>query len=166
MGSDNDLSPVHHQAIIWTTSDLLSIQPPETYFNEILIKLQFTFSLKKCISKWCLQNDTHFFSSSMCLIVCGGISVPCLGHMMTCVPKADMHNAWISNYNPQYSVGCNYLSMPYVYLLLAQIFSYTPDVLICLYVNLHLKLPQIIKINLSWTSNHTCNNFHLNFQTW
>ena len=28
--------------------------------------------------------------------------------------QKQLYNAWLSNYNPQYSVGCNYLSIPYI----------------------------------------------------
>ena len=45
-GSDNGLSPIRRQAIIWTNAELLSIGPIGTNFNEILIKIQ-NFSLKK-----------------------------------------------------------------------------------------------------------------------
>ena len=42
IGSDNDLAPDRHQAIIWTNAGLLWIRPLRTY----LIKIQ-QFSLKK-----------------------------------------------------------------------------------------------------------------------
>ena len=38
IGSGNGLVPVHHQAITWTSDDLLSIGPSGKNFNEILIK--------------------------------------------------------------------------------------------------------------------------------
>ena len=44
--SDNGLSPDRHQAIIWTTVDLLSIGLLGTNFNEIWIKIG-TFLFKK-----------------------------------------------------------------------------------------------------------------------
>ena len=37
--SDNGLSPIRRQAIIWTNAELLSIDPLGTNFNEILIKI-------------------------------------------------------------------------------------------------------------------------------
>ena len=45
-----------HQAIIWTSADILSIRPEGTYFNEILFEIQI-FSFKKTrlnmsSSKW------------------------------------------------------------------------------------------------------------------
>ena len=46
IGSDNGLSLVRRQAIIWTNAGLLSIGPLRTYFSENLIKIQ-QFSLKK-----------------------------------------------------------------------------------------------------------------------
>ena len=44
-GSDNGLSPVRRQAIIWTNDGILSIGPLGTNFSEILIKIHI-FSLK------------------------------------------------------------------------------------------------------------------------
>ena len=46
IGSDNGLSPVRRQAIIWTNAGILLIGPLGTNFSEILIGIQ-TFSLKK-----------------------------------------------------------------------------------------------------------------------
>ena len=46
IGSENGLSPSRRQAIIWTNAGLLSIGTLQTYFSEILIKIQ-QFSLKK-----------------------------------------------------------------------------------------------------------------------
>ena len=46
IGSDNDLSPRRHQAIIWANAVILLIQPLETKFSEILIKIH-TFYFKK-----------------------------------------------------------------------------------------------------------------------
>ena len=44
IGSDNGLSPIQRQAIIWTNAWLLSIGPLGTNFSEIWIKIQnFTF---------------------------------------------------------------------------------------------------------------------------
>ena len=39
IGSDNGLSPVRHQAIIWTNAGILSIGPLGTNFREILVKI-------------------------------------------------------------------------------------------------------------------------------
>ena len=56
IGSDNGLPPIWRQAIIWTNAGLLSIEPLETYFNKILIKIQnFSFTkmhLKISSAKW------------------------------------------------------------------------------------------------------------------
>ena len=56
IGSDNGLSPVRRQAIIWTNAEILLIGPPETIFNEILIKIHaFLFTkihLKMSSGKW------------------------------------------------------------------------------------------------------------------
>ena len=46
IGSDNGLSPVRRQAIIWTNAGILLIGPLGTSFSEILIGVQ-TFSFKK-----------------------------------------------------------------------------------------------------------------------
>ena len=43
VGSDNNLSPVRHQAIIWTKAGLLWIGSLQTNFSEILIKIRFWF---------------------------------------------------------------------------------------------------------------------------
>ena len=48
IGSDNDLLPEWHQAIIWTNAGILLIGILGTNFSEILSKID-TFSLKKCI---------------------------------------------------------------------------------------------------------------------
>ena len=54
--SDNGLSPIRHQAIIWTNAGLLSIGPLGTNFSEILIKIQnFSFTkmhVKRSSAKW------------------------------------------------------------------------------------------------------------------
>ena len=46
IGSDNGLSPIRRQAIIWTSAGLLSIGPLRTNSSEIFIKIQ-NFSFKK-----------------------------------------------------------------------------------------------------------------------
>ena len=46
IGSDNALSPVQRQAIIWTNAGILSIGPLGTNFSDILIKID-TFSFTK-----------------------------------------------------------------------------------------------------------------------
>ena len=46
IGSDNGLSPVRRQAIIWTNAGMLLIGPLGTNFSEILIKIH-TFPFKK-----------------------------------------------------------------------------------------------------------------------
>ena len=40
IGSDNGLSPVRRQAIIWTNPIILSIRPQGTYFDEFSFKIQ------------------------------------------------------------------------------------------------------------------------------
>ena len=46
IGSDNGLSPIRRQAIIWSNAGLLSIGPLGTNFSEILIKMN-NYSFKK-----------------------------------------------------------------------------------------------------------------------
>ena len=48
--SDDGLSPIRRQAIIWTNAGLLSIGPLGTNFSEILTKIQ-NFSFKKMQTK-------------------------------------------------------------------------------------------------------------------
>ena len=53
IGSDNGLSPIRRQAIIWTNTELLSIVQLGTNFSEILIKKSFTkMHLKITSTKW------------------------------------------------------------------------------------------------------------------
>ena len=40
IGSDNGISPVKYQAIVWTNADILSIVPLETNFSKILTKFE------------------------------------------------------------------------------------------------------------------------------
>ena len=62
IGSDNGLSSVRHQAIIWTRAELLIIGPLGANFFEILIEI---FHWRKCISKCRLQNSGNLFSTSV-----------------------------------------------------------------------------------------------------
>ena len=64
IGSDDGLSPIRCQAIIYTNAGLLSIEPLGTNFSEILIKTQ-TFHSQKCIWKYRLQNGSHFVQGEM-----------------------------------------------------------------------------------------------------
>ena len=56
IGSENGLSPVRRQAIIWTNAGILLIGPSETNFSEILIEIyKFSFMkmrLKGSSAKW------------------------------------------------------------------------------------------------------------------
>ena len=56
IASDNGLSPVRRQAIIWTNAGILSIRPRVTYFSGILIEIPQFHSTKctwKCrLRKW------------------------------------------------------------------------------------------------------------------
>ena len=59
IGSDNGLSPVRRQAIIWTNAGLLLFRPMETNFREISIKWK-SFHWRKCVRRCRLQNGNHF----------------------------------------------------------------------------------------------------------
>ena len=65
IGSDNGLSPVRRQAIIWTNAGILLILPLGTNFSEILIRIK-TFSFKKIHLKK---------SSGKCRPFCLGLNV-------------------------------------------------------------------------------------------
>ena len=52
IGSDNGLSPIRRQAIIWTNAGILLIRTLGTNFSEILIQIH-TFSIKKMWSGKC-----------------------------------------------------------------------------------------------------------------
>ena len=64
IGSDNGLSPIQRQAIIWTNAGLLSIRPLRTNFSEILIKIQ-NFSVPKMHLKISSANDGNFVQGEM-----------------------------------------------------------------------------------------------------
>ena len=59
IGSDNGLSPIRHQDIIWTRVGLLSIGPFGRNFNEILINIP-TFTLTKMHLNMSFANGDHF----------------------------------------------------------------------------------------------------------
>ena len=50
IASGNGLMPVRRQAITWTIADLLKIEPRETNYGEILIKLQRCWLKKTCMN--------------------------------------------------------------------------------------------------------------------
>ena len=64
IGSDNGLSPVRRQAIIWTNAGILLTGPLGTNFGEILIEIQ-TFSCRKIRLK---------MSSAKCRPFCPGLN--------------------------------------------------------------------------------------------
>ena len=47
IGSDNGLSPGRRQAIFWTNVGILSIEPLETNFSEIVIKIRAVLFKKR-----------------------------------------------------------------------------------------------------------------------
>ena len=63
IGSDNGLSPVRRQAIIWTNDGILLIGPSGTNFSKI-----YTFHSRKCVWKGRLRNAGHFVSAPNLLI--------------------------------------------------------------------------------------------------
>ena len=64
IGSNNDLLPGQHQAIILTNVWMLLISPLGTNFSEILIEI-YNFLSKKFIRKCCQKIGGHFVSASM-----------------------------------------------------------------------------------------------------
>ena len=63
IGSGNGLSPIWHQAIIWTSTGLLSIGPSGTNFSEILTKIQkFSFTKMHLTILW---KGGHFVQGEM-----------------------------------------------------------------------------------------------------
>ena len=60
IGSDNGLSPGRRQVIIWTNAGILLIEPLETNFSEILIRIP-AFSFKKMHLKMSSANWRPFF---------------------------------------------------------------------------------------------------------
>ena len=63
IGSDNGLSPIQRQAIIWTNARLSSVRPLGTNFSEIL-KYK-NFHLEKCIWKYRRRKGDHFVLGEM-----------------------------------------------------------------------------------------------------
>ena len=60
----NELLSVRHQAITWTSADILTIKPLEIKFSEILFKIQ-AFLLRKCIWKCYLKNFVNSVPASV-----------------------------------------------------------------------------------------------------
>ena len=65
IGSDNGLSPIQREAIIWTNAGILLIRNLGTNLSEILIQIHI-FSNKKMHWKCRLENGDHIVSASMC----------------------------------------------------------------------------------------------------
>ena len=63
--SDNGLSPVWRQAIIWTNAATLSIRPKNHISVTFYLKFE-SFHSGKCTSKCCPWNGGHFVLASMC----------------------------------------------------------------------------------------------------
>ena len=138
IGSDNGLSPGRRQAIIWTSAGILLIGPLGTNFSEILIEiLTFSFKemrLKVSSAKWrpyCLGLNVLSRINPLTLTLQCSLIWYDIAHSTVIteteqtsefkhtkyIPYLSTRNVylakeWISNYIPQQSVGCNYLSMP------------------------------------------------------
>ena len=68
IGSDNGLSPIRRQAIIWTNAGLLSVESLGTIFSEILTRYK-TFHSRKCIWKCHLWKGGLFVQGEMSVFV-------------------------------------------------------------------------------------------------
>ena len=66
--SDDGVSPVRYQAIVWFNDIWLSFSPMGIHFSEIYIKYNNAHSAK-CIVTWNQQNVGHFFSALYVVIV-------------------------------------------------------------------------------------------------
>ena len=66
VGSFNGLSPVQHQAIIWTSAAILLIGPLVTNFSEISIKI-YKFSFKKIHFKMLFSKMVTILSRPQCV---------------------------------------------------------------------------------------------------
>ena len=67
IGSDNGLSPVQRQPIIWTDDGLLSIRLKRTYFNEISFEFQWV-SFKKIHMKMLSTKMAAILSQPKCVL--------------------------------------------------------------------------------------------------
>ena len=64
IGSDNVLSPIRRQAIIYAKAGLMSIRLLGANFSELSIKIQ-NFHSRKCIWEYLLRNGGHFVLGEM-----------------------------------------------------------------------------------------------------
>ena len=64
IGSDNGLLPSQPQAIFWTNAGIYLIGLLETNVSAIFMEI-YTFSFKKCIWKYHVENGRHFVSALM-----------------------------------------------------------------------------------------------------
>ena len=64
------LSPGWHQAITWTTEDLLLIDHQEQISMTLKFQWKYQhFYWRKSIEKCCMQNGDHFILASMCYLI-------------------------------------------------------------------------------------------------
>ena len=66
IGSDNGLSPVRRQAIIWTNRGILGICPLGTNFSATLIKIQNIFIQENAFETAVWKMAALLVSASMC----------------------------------------------------------------------------------------------------
>ena len=106
ISSDNGLAPGGRQAIIWNNDGVLSIGTLETKFCEILIGIQ-TFSFKKCIWKYRLDNGVIFFDLNVLSKCC---KMPKLGinNNKGLISKWHLHCLYALNYIQQKIVHWNH----------------------------------------------------------
>ena len=107
IGSDNGLSPIRRQAIIYTNADLLSIEALETKFNEIRIEIQNLSFMKIHLNMssakrrpFCLglnvlthwRNCHHFEDDIFKCIALNDIGCISINISLTIVPMGQIHN--------------------------------------------------------------------------
>ena len=99
IGSDNGLPPVWYKAIIKTNDEFSSTAPQGTEFNEKVFETN-QFSL------------TKFIVCNFAAILSRGRQInPLVTIIWELWCRKQVSQAGISNCIPQYSVGCNYLSL-------------------------------------------------------
>ena len=66
-GSGNCLTPVHRQALTWTNTTIFPIEPLETYFSEILIKM---WTFQEDAFKNIVYEMAAIFLWPQCALIC------------------------------------------------------------------------------------------------
>ena len=105
-GSDNGLSLWRRQAIIWTNAGILLIEPLETNFSEILIRIQ-AFSFKKMHltmssakrRPFCLGlNVLNLITHSLCVRLSCLFASYCFSCLSSNIPNKTLDSRWISHW--------------------------------------------------------------------